>query len=446
MSGTRPSEPVPASPDTGPGGRPPMGWLSLVLVLEVALALRMAAADLVEWFVRGRGQARLDLLPDTDIYWELARALRAGGPYEYVEWGDIPHFAIRTPGYPLFLAACQSALGERTLPVRLVQAVLGTLCVYLVYRLAQRFAPAGPVRWASAVPILAAATAALHPQAIAMSALVLSEAAFEPLMLASLLAIAALWPSDVPGRRTGLIAMGGGIAAGAAVMVRPSWLLLVPILLVAWVVAGLRRREARSAIAGAAIFALSAVLVMTPWWARNAKVYSRFVPTALWMGASLYDGLNPDADGGSSMLGFLRDPTIWPLDEPDQDAELTHRALAFVRQYPGRALELALGKLGRYWSPWPRGGPWWLAIACTLVEVPILATMALGLWDRRRDPRAWALLAGPILYFAALHMAFASSMRYRIPGELPALTLSAIGYARLAGQFAPRETDAGMED
>ncbi len=446
MSGSSPSDPVPAPPDTGPGGRPAMGWLSLAIVLEVALALRVGAADLVEWYVRGRGQARLDLLPDTDIYWELARALRAGGPFEYVEWGDIPHFAIRTPGYPLFLAACQSAFGERTLPVRLVQAVLGTLCVYLVYQIARRLAPSGRDRWTTAVPIVAGAVAAIHPQAIAMSALVLSEAAFEPLMLASLLAVAALWPSKEPGRRNWLIAMGGGVAAGAAVMVRPSWLLFVPILLAAWVVAGRRGRDARSAITGALIFALTAVLVMAPWWVRNAQVYGRFVPTALWMGASLYDGLNPEADGGSSMLGFLRDPAIWPLDEQDQDAELTRRALDFARNHPSQALELGLDKLGRYWSPWPRGGPWWLAIACALVEIPVLASMALGLWDRRRDLRAWVLLAGPILYFAALHMAFASSMRYRIPGELPALTLSAIGWVRLTGRPAAREHGPGMED
>ena len=114
------------------------GWRRWSLVLEIALALRVVAADAVEWYVRRSEPARLDVFPDTDIYWELARAIRAGGPYEYVEWGDIPHFAIRTPGYPLLLAACQAVFGERTLPVRLVQAALGTLCVYLVYRLARQ--------------------------------------------------------------------------------------------------------------------------------------------------------------------------------------------------------------------------------------------------------------------------------------------------------------------
>jgi hypothetical protein len=180
--------------------------------------------------------------------------------------------------------------------------------------------------------------------------------------------------------------------------------------------------------------ALGLVVVMSPWWVRNARVYGRFVPTALWLGASLYDGLNPDADGGSDMIPFLRDPAIWPLDEQDQDAELTRRALSFARDHPGRALGLAVVKLGRYWSPWPHGGgvrSRVLAVASALVEVPVLGLMAIGLWDRRRDPRAWVLLAGPILYFSALHAVFASSMRYRIPGELPALGLSAIGGARL---------------
>ena len=176
---------------------------------------------------------------------------------------------------------------------------------------------------------------------------------------------------------------------------------------------------------------------MAPWWVRNARVYGRFVPTALWFGASLYDGLNPDADGASEMIPFLRDPEIWPLDEQDQDAELTRRAIAFAREDPGRALGLAIVKLGRYWSPWPNAEglrSWGLTVASAVVEIPVLGLMALGLWDRRRDPRAWVLLAGPILYFSALHAVFASSMRYRIPGEMPALGLSAIGWASLIGR------------
>lgn len=117
------------------------GLASLSLVLQVALGLRMVAADAVDLYVHHGGSARLCLFPDTTIYWGLARTIRSGAPYEYVDWSDIPHFALRTPGYPLFLAVCQSLFGRRTLAVRLVQAALGALSVYLIYRLTRQLAP-----------------------------------------------------------------------------------------------------------------------------------------------------------------------------------------------------------------------------------------------------------------------------------------------------------------
>src|SRR5262249_44180889 len=137
-----PSSPAPVSQPSATGRwAGVLGRLaSLALVLELALALRVVAADAIEWYVRRKGTdpGRLGVFPDTRTYWELARTIRAGDRYGIVEFGDIPHFALRTPGYPLVLAACQAVFGERTLAVRLVQAVLGTLCVYLVYCLVQK--------------------------------------------------------------------------------------------------------------------------------------------------------------------------------------------------------------------------------------------------------------------------------------------------------------------
>jgi 4-amino-4-deoxy-L-arabinose transferase-like glycosyltransferase len=454
------TEPISPVPDLGPAapGRGPrvLGRLaSLALVLEIALALRVVAADAVEWYVRRGDPGRLCVFDDTNYYWELARAIRAGDPYQIVEWGDIPHFALRTPGYPLVLAACQAVFGEQTLAVRLVQAVFGTLSVYLVYVLARQFSAAAPeaVRHRWTIPLIAAAIAAVNPYYLLLSSLILSEAVFEPLMLASLWGLAVLWTGSSTGPGTGgagvapavcspgliagskrvLLALGTGAAAGAAVLVRPSWAPFVPAMLAAWVVAKRRdRRNRAAALRGAMLCLIGVVVVMGPWWYRNWQVYGRFVPTALWFGASLYDGINPKATGASDMLSFLRDPQIWPLDEQDQDAVLTRRAVVFAREQPWRVLRLALVKLGRYWSPWPNAEGFRsraLAVASAVVELPLFALILLGLYDRRRDPRAWVLLAGPLFYFCALHMVFASSMRYRIPGEMPASGLAAIGFS-----------------
>ncbi len=287
-----------ASPDSVIGARRkrwPRGLGLLAVLLELALALRVLAAEAVEWYVRRGGLDRLCLFPDTKIYWELARAIRARAPYQIVDFGDIPHFALRAPGYPVVLAGCQALFGERTLAVRLVQAVLGTVSVYLVYRLCRQLAPSGSkaqpaepevgaeagggqsavavVRRSTALdgcsaPLIAAALAALNPYYIFMSVILLSEAVFEPLMLAALWGLAALWPcrsreSDggpslqegrtgcpITGLKAALVSLGSGAAAGMAVLVRPSWVLFVPGALAVWVLAAIRARRGPDAARG----------------------------------------------------------------------------------------------------------------------------------------------------------------------------------------------------
>jgi 4-amino-4-deoxy-L-arabinose transferase-like glycosyltransferase len=409
-------------------------FASPAVVLEWAMGLRVLAAIVVEWYSRRKGV--LCVFPDTRIYWLLAETIRHGRTYEVVQWGDIPYFALRTPGYPLFLAACRLAFGDRTMPVRLVQSVLGATSVWLVYRLTARVGPALPAWRGWSVPLLAAALAAIDPFLVATAALVLSEALFIPLMLASLWGLAVVWrgEADEDRPRSGwLWAIGSGVASGAAVLVRPSWILFIPLMLLAWLIAAGRGRRAE-ALRGGLLIGLGVVAVLAPWWARNAQVYGRFVPTALWTGASLYDGLNPDATGASAMDGFLSAPDIWPLDEEAQDAELFRRAVAFARDRPWRVVTLAAIKAGRYWSPWPNADGFRspaVVLVSALYNIPLLALAALGAWDRRRDARALVVLAGPLLYFAALHMVFASSMRYRIPAAVPAIGLAAIGIGRI---------------
>ncbi|APW62083.1 ArnT family glycosyltransferase [Paludisphaera borealis] len=431
MSKPPPQSPQP--PQSAHAGSSRPGWL--LLAVEVGLFLRIVAADAVEWYVQRTGRPGVCVFPDADYYWKLAQTIRQGELYQIVEWGDIPHFALRTPGYPLFLASCQFIAGDRPIAARLAQAVLGALTVWLVHRLTRSV-----LGTESKGPAIAAGLTAVHPYMILMSAVLLSEAVFVPLMLVSLWGMAVLWDRESGGRTAIGAALAVGCASGAAVLTRPSWVLFVPAMLGAWLVwrwfAG---RSIGPAVRGVVIAAAGFAAMMGPWWYRNATIYGQFVPTALWMGASLYDGLNPKANGASDMR-FLADPDVWPMDERDQDAELTRRAKAFVRAEPRRAVELALVKLARYWSPWPNaeGARSPLAtVASAVVMIPLLGLIAFGLWTLRADPRAWILLAGPILYFSGLHMIFASSMRYRTPGEVPAMGLAAVGLVRCVGMVRP---------
>ena len=257
------------------------------------------------------------------------------------------------------------------------------------------------------MPLRGGRAAAVHPYLIVMSALLLSEALFVPLMLLALWGLAVLWnhqwqmpegTSQMPNRgwtiaaRELLVAFGVGLASGAAVLTRPSWGLFVPVMMAAWRwsrwrLPGAVRARVLRCTSSAAAMALGIVVVMGPWWLRNARIYGKFVPTALWMGASLYDGLNPAATGASNME-FLGAPDVWPLDELDQDRELTRRAL--VRPAGARCawLQLALIKLGRYWCPWPNAEGFrspFVALASAVVMIPLLASIGLGLVHWRGD-------------------------------------------------------------
>jgi 4-amino-4-deoxy-L-arabinose transferase-like glycosyltransferase len=420
---------------------------ALATVLLVALLARLLAAVVLQSFIQKLRPIRLCLFDDTNYYWLLARTIRDGTVYQIIEWGTISHKALRTPGYPLFLAACQMAFGEWPFGVRLVQAVLGTVSVGLVYLLTLRLdpssrLPSGGSALRRTAPLAAAILAAINPYYLAISELLLSEALFIPLMLATLWGLSILWrdrakPDRLTSTQRALTAITAGAAGGAAILTRPSFALFLPLALVCWLAASAASRNRislKSASRGSLLFVVGVALIMSPWWLRNAQTYGRFIPTSVWIGASLYDGLNPKATGASEM-SFLADPDFQKLDELHRDRVLTRRSLDFVRENPSRSLKLALIKLARYWSPWPNAeqfGSLTVAVASAFVVIPTYSLMLVGLWIVRRDMRALVLLAGPLIYFCAVHLVFVSSIRYRIPSEMVATGLAGIGFQSIA--------------
>jgi hypothetical protein len=181
---------------------------------------------------------------------------------------------------------------------------------------------------------------------------------------------------------------------------------------------------------------------MCPWWVRNWRVTGHFVPTTLWVGASLYDGLNPKASGASDMRfmdnpkEFGLDPGLRELDEWEQDQYLRREAFRYVRSRPDRVFVLAAIKFARFWNPLPNAAEWqsWpLRIVSLMSCGPVLVLAIVGAWRLRHRAEVTVLLAGPVLYFAAIHLVFVSSIRYREAAMLPVLGLAAAGLASLAG-------------
>jgi hypothetical protein len=128
-------------------------------------------------------------------------------------------------------------------------------------------------------------------------------------------------------------------------------------------------------------------------------------------------------------------PSLATMSEWEQDRYLRREAWRFARTHPGRVTELAAIKFVRFWNPLPNASEWrsWpLRLASLLTAGPLLVLVLIGAWRCRGDWLLLAVLAGPLLYFCAIHLIFVSSVRYREAAMLPAIGLAAVPLISIA--------------
>lgn len=405
-------------------------------ILFAALALRVATAVWLTHDLDVNKKRPFLIMWDAVEYWELGERIAHGKPYEIY---DPPRRVMRMPGYPAFVAGSirlAEALGmpdRARLIARLLLSVVGTATCGLVALLGRELFDAR-------VGTVAAAISALAPPLVGFSVVLLSEAIFTATMLVSLWCVARLVRATVQGAATArLVGWGAlsGVAIAMAVYVRPSWLLAAPSLAVTYVLYFRRTRRLSQSLAVASILVGCTYAVLSPWAFRNFQVTGHWVFTALWAGPSLYDGFNPAATGQTDLRFFDKDHLLDRMTEYEVDRAYTHKASEFIREHPGRALQLTVEKIKRFWSPWPNtsqfAGPAF-AFAVAVYFIPLLMTSVVG-WIR--GPRwfwGWTLAVGPILYFAAIHTVFLGSLRYRFPAEFPLCIAAAVGCVRLCNR------------
>jgi 4-amino-4-deoxy-L-arabinose transferase-like glycosyltransferase len=398
------------------------GW-RLGFVLAIAFAARAAAAFVI--------QATLppgvdDLIPgDATSYLDLANDLAEG--HEFAVW-EPPRRVMRMPGFPALIAASFLTLGKSHIAARLLLSVVSTLGCLLVFMLGRRL-------FDDRTAFIAAAITAVLPTFVAFSSLFLSESAFAVTLVASLIPAASLLKglSEPKTPNSDLLCHAAtcGALIGVACYMRPSWLLWAPAVAFFAVIAG---RAKPMTWVVAAVMGATTLLTLLPWAIRNHRVTGHFVLTTLWMGPSLYDGLNPNFTGDSEMSFFDRENLLATMSEYDVNKEYARRAREFAWNNPGRAIQLSFIKLWRYWKLWPNAlqfNSWseWIAVLAS--SIPLFTATLLGIWKGRPGWIALALTLGPVLYFAAIHSVFVGSIRYRLPAEYPMTLLAALGVVAL---------------
>lgn len=422
-------------------------WFWLGGILTVALTLRVIAAVLVQHHV-SQTPGRLCLIAgDAEGYWELGRKLAHGENFEIYQ---PPRRVLRMPGFPTVLALSIALFGEHVGAARFVLALIGTAACGGVYWL-------GVELFGRTVGLIAAALAAVSPTFVATSVMLLSETTFALGMLLSLIPLARL-ARALSGMKSGWGVLGWGLLSGLggtlACYVRPSWLLFPP-LAAAWVVfRSLRQNDwngesssRTSAVIGATGIMLGLVVGLLPWTCRNYAVTGgHIVPTTLWMGPSLYDGLHPGANGDSNMDFLKRDDPYQRMSEYDVDQHYRRESWNWAARNPVRVLSLAWIKQVRYWNLWPNTpqfGHWAVRLVLLTFLLPVLAATIWGLIAGRSwlpvGSISWGwvvlLTVGPIFYFSGLHTLFVSSIRYRMPAEFPLLVMAAVGIQDLLSRL-----------
>lgn len=305
------------------------------------LAAILALSAFVQFTVVTRTVVGIPMASDSSEYFSYAYNLKNHGVYsEDLTWagetppGGLRPDSIRTPGYPLFLLAIPGldASAGFLSRVALVQAAIAVLSVWLAFSLASRFLPRG---WSHATALLMA----ISPHLANLSTYLLSECVFLFLMLASLLA-------SVDALRAGRawrFAL-AGLLWGACALVRPTVLLLPPLLLLASLLSPrLRQYRAQAALLLAVFLA-----VQSPWFLRN-----RLTPMDPEQGSplvwSMHHGSYPDFmhEGRPETLGwpFRYDPASF---EAERDMASVLRDIAGkFRAQPLRQLRwYLLGKPG----------------------------------------------------------------------------------------------------
>ncbi|MDM7460132.1 MAG: glycosyltransferase family 39 protein [bacterium] len=378
-------------------------WLAVVVV-RVGYALLATQVD---------PMLRADALHgDAVVHDRMAWRLAHTGEYR-LEKG-----LMTAPAYIYAMAGVYALVGHMPAAVRVLNALLGLLTLWGLWRLAQRLAG---VRTAN----LALALGACHPHLLMITGWLYTENLALPLTVWALYGL-------YFGRGAGA-AVGSGMLLGLLALTRANYLPFV-------LLAALWARGYERAWRTPALMLAAAALTVAPYIASISARYDAFIPIGLG-GYVLLWANNPFADGGFDPMFLERELTLggetkpvraW-LDAPDpvsRDRQAMRLALQWVRENPWDWLRLLLRKVALTLSAFGLQNPDSRALAHALraadaVYWAFLVVASYGLGRLRRTHAPFVGLAGLLIGWTLLTiLLYAGGSRPLLPVQ-PILTLGA---------------------
>jgi len=219
--------------------------LVLLGIILVGLVIRLGFLMIIaEYPDRG-------MRPDSESYLKPAISLVSSGIYP-------PDNGKRPPMYPLFIALIYFLGGQNQVLIMAAQILLDTVTICLTYVLASRFFP-------RPVALVGALIMAINIDSITYDFYYLSETLSTFFTLVALLT----WVKGNQEDRRGWL-MIGALFMGLSVLTRPITLYL-PAVLICWRLF-MRERPIRERLIDAGAYAVTFLLILSPWVIRNYSV------------------------------------------------------------------------------------------------------------------------------------------------------------------------------
>ena len=382
-------------------------WVALLIILALAAAWRIAYVRHAPPLPGGGDAVEYDI---------IATRLLEHGVFRTPDHG-LPHgeYAVRTPGYPAFLAATYWAgdrgFGSKFALLRPIQIALDLGTLLLVFALARRLAGRRQA-------LLAALLYAAYPSFWWAASVAYTETLTIFLWAAALVLLTIGFE-----RRRGRAFIAAGIILGLAALIRPTGQAFALFLLIALVwVYGVRNTRWLWHFAA---FAVAFAAVTTPWVVRNSLIFHRPV------GLSSFGGLNfwagnylpfhgryrqasyPIVDRVSAGAGdeFQADAALWRAGWSNVGDCLAHR--------PGAYAALLWQKFHTFWSPYHGEGViiGWHGSGLRGSQLhPVLLLLGLiGLLAASLSGRRYAPVLAAIAFTCLVHVAtIAEEGRYSL--------------------------------
>ena len=406
----------------------------------------MLALTIAAWLVRililvGNGFLFAPITGDELQFHGLAENLASGRGFTLGGSAIIN----RMPGYPVLLAGLYLVTGPSLVAARLLNTVLGALCVPLVYRLGREL-------WGQRVGFAAGAVFAFDPFSMFWPPFLLSENL--QILLVTLLGVLL-----VGGESRIIRAQLAGLVAALCILTHPGTLLVVAAMLVWYWFYG---RSRKFPIRHFVFLVLSLLILMSFWTVRNWTLTGKFVPLTAGVEASgggfvFWISNNAVTSQPGEYWGryvpsreYARLPDFPEYSSlPSNDPALLDRkgyeyGFKFLTTQTGQVPMLMLGKLLHFWEPevMTRSGD----EVVPLLGVIVLPLYLIGLikhWRRSLQTRvAVACIAAAL----SISLIFWGGARFRAPAEaffVLCLTIGLIQIWTWVRQFRPpSQTDS----